>query len=271
LDHVFLLMSLVGLVSFCLMLTKRYRAWNGRNEWRTRLFQQERLHRLLVDAGLHWKASHVQAIRFGAAAIFLLYAYGAALWRQEDLSLVPVTVVAAWLLGTSPVRFSPLGLLVHVRRTVAAARRDGEWMVFLRLYENNRRNPHRSLQFSAFCEQVGPYLPMLRHDLLMLSQRVTVSGLEKAFEWLEERFPAHHEVFAIIQTTERLGNAEAVRFLHENSRVLTKLSSDRYERRWKAVGQWLNLLNTLPSMATFLTMLVLVLLYVTMIKSQVTP
>jgi len=126
LDHVFLLLSLAGLVSFCLLLTKRYRAWNGRNKWQTRLFQQERLHRLLADAGLHWKASHVQAILFGAAAIFLLYAYGSALWRQEELSLMPVAVMTAWLLGTSPVRFSPLGLLVHVRRTVAAARRDGD-------------------------------------------------------------------------------------------------------------------------------------------------
>lgn len=229
------------------------------------------MRRLLADAGLGWKTSHVQVIRFGAAVLFLVYAYGSVLWRQEDLSLAPIFVTAVWLLGTSPVRFSPFGLFAHVRKTVAATRRDGEWIVFLRLYENNRRNHHRGLQFAAFCEQVAPYLPLLRHDLLLLSQRVTVSGLEKAFKWLEERFPSHHEVFAIVQTTERLGNAEAVRFLHENSRVLTKLSSDRYERRGKAVGQWLNLLNTLPSMTTFLMMLVLVLLYVTMIKNQVTP
>jgi hypothetical protein len=114
-------------------------------------------------------------------------------------------------------------------------------------------------------------LPALRHDLLLLSQRVTVSGLEAAFHWLEKRHPAHHEVFTIVQTTERLGQAEAIRFLQENGRMLTKLSSDRYERRWKTVGQWLNLLNTLPSMATFVMMLVLVLQYVALLKGRIGP
>lgn len=270
-DRLFLLISIIGLVYFCVLLISRYRVWDWRNEMRTRLFRSERWRSLLEDAGFHWKVSHVQAMRIGVSAVYLFYAYGASIVLHEPFTIAPVILATGWWMATSPVRFSPLGLFIHVRKAYAAAKRGGEWIVFLRLYENNRRNKHRSLQFSAFCEQAAPYLPMLRHDLLILSQRVTVGGLEKAFEWLESRFPDHHEVFAIIQTTERLGAEEAVRFLSENNRVLTKLSSDQYERRWKTVGQWLNMLNTVPSMATFLMMVVLVMLYVTLIKSQVSP
>jgi hypothetical protein len=274
-DMVFLLISMIGLVYFCVLLLSRYRASNWHSEMRTRLFGDERLHQLLSDAGLGWKAAHVQAIRFGVAAVYPLYTYVTKVLLHEPFTVAPVMVAMLWLLGTSPARISPLGLLVHARKKHVAAKRDSEWIAFLRLYENNHRNKQRSLQFSAFCEQIAPYLPHLRHDLLVLSQRVTVDGMEKAFEWLESRFPVHHpfihEVFAIVQTTERLGSEEAVRFLYENSRVLTKLSSDQYERRWKTIGQWLNVLNTVPSMATFLMMVVLILLYVSMIKSQVAP
>lgn len=135
-------------------------------------------------------------------------------------------------------------------------KRDGELIAFIRLYEMSQ---HRRMQLSSFCEYAAAYLPLLHSDLLQFSQRLTLDGSDKAFIWLQSRYPNDHpfaqHVITYLQTSQTVDSHT------KNSIFLEKLSKDYYDRRKKANAPLFNLLNSLPSFLVFFMILMLLMQY----------
>lgn len=142
-------------------------------------------------------------------------------------------------------------------------KRDGELIVFIRLYDLSQ---HRQMQLPAFCEYAAAYLPMLRADLLHFAHRLTLDGAEKAFIWFQSRFPNHHpfaqHAITYLQTSQTADSDSNRR----NSLFLEKLSRNFYERRKKTNAPFFNLLNSLPSFLAFFMILLLLIMYMGIVR-----
>lgn len=148
---------------------------------------------------------------------------------------------------------------------------DGEAIAFARLYALARQNSS-SLSLPAFCEQVCNYLPNMRSMLLTLSQRISLEGSQRAFEWFEKQFPERHmfihQLCVFLQTADQL--PDPVAYIDQSSQMLDKISRDHYERRRKAIAPFVNILNTIPAALVFFMVLLLILKYMAITRSQIT-
>ncbi|MVP02127.1 hypothetical protein [Paenibacillus lutrae] len=234
----------------------------------------ERLQQLLEDAGWKIPSKIFNMLRYGVPILFLFLTYISNYVRLEEITIGPVIYALVALLLTSPSRYLPSGWLLkklHERRMI---RKDGELISFLRLYENNRMKKSAHVQFWAFCNQVSSHFQYLEKEILILGQRTNEESLENGLTWLVQQFPEDHlfisDVRTIILTTEGLDSESAVHFLKEQGKIITKISSDQYLRRWGFIGDIANVFNALPSALTFLMMIVLIMLYVNIIRTNLT-
>lgn len=190
------------------------------------------------------------------------------IWFLNMLLVLMLLLLCRQVLVRSPPRFLIIPKSVSLPpvsfpflRRRQELKRDGELIAFIRLYEMSQ---HRRMQLSSFCEYAATYLPLLRSDLLQFSQRLTLDGADKAFIWLQSRFPNDHpfaqHVFTYMQTSQTAQAKDS----DSHSRIslfLEKLSRDFYERRKKANAPLFNLLNTLPSFLIFFMILMLLITY----------
>jgi hypothetical protein len=235
-----------------------------------RLLRNEKMQKQFASWGVSIPVFKYQSVRYGAATGWLAITYLAGMITGDrPLSLLPAGVTFIFLLLTSTLPLSPLYLWMEIIKRRVELERDGELIALIRLYGILRRR--KGMQFAAFVEQAAKYLPALRLDLLSFSQRLTLEGTEKAFLWLESRFPAHHafvhHVCSLIQAAEQ--EDEPGLLVGQNSPFLEKMSRDHYERRRKAFSPWINVLNTVPSFLVFLMILMLILQYIGIAKSQI--
>ena len=149
-------------------------------------------------------------------------------------------------------------------------KRDGEAIAFVRLYALARQNKS-SVSLPAFCEQVAPFLPHLRQMLLSFSQRISLEGSVRAFEWLEKQFPERHlfihQLCTFLQTADQL--PDPTDFIDQNTQMLDRISRDHYESRRKAIAPFLNTLNAIPAALVFFMVLLLVLKFMAITRSQI--
>lgn len=189
------------------------------------------------------------------------------IWFFNMLLILALLLLCRIVMVRSPPRFPMISKSVSLPpvsfpflRRRQALKRDGELIAFIRLYEMSQ---HRRMQLSSFCDYAATYLPLLRSDLLQFSQRLTLDGADKAFQWLQSRFPNDHPFAQHVMTY--LQTSQAVQVNSDshsrNSQFLEKLSRDFYERRKKANAPLFNLLNMLPSFLVFFMILLLLISY----------
>lgn len=194
------------------------------------------------------------------------------IWFLNMLLILVLLLLCGQVLVRSPPRFPMIPKSVSLPpvsipflRRRQALKRDGELIAFVRLYELSQ---HRRMQLSSFCEYAATYLPLLRSDLLQFAQRLTLDGADKAFQWLQSRFPHDHpfaqHVITYLQTSQAGSDSHT-----RNSLFLEKLSRDFYERRKKANAPLFNLLNTMPSFLVFFMILLLLMKYMGIVMSGI--
>lgn len=244
---------------FCAMLAYR-RPPPIRRLVEEKLLNSAGVRRTFEAFGVRWNVRAYQSVRYLTAAGWVVYAYGSALAAGEKLTAGPLLVAALVVALTSTVPFSPVWWLLRWKKRRDELERDGELIAFARLFEMGRGKT----SLPVFCEQVSGYFPALRTDLLELSRRLTAEGPDRAFAWFESRFPEHHEF--VHHVTLLLRQPKDAR---EVSGFLEKLSRSHFERRWKMVGPWLSVLNTVPSFAVMVMIVMLVIQYITIIKEQI--
>ncbi|OKP97434.1 hypothetical protein [Paenibacillus sp. P46E] len=280
-DRLLLLIAVLGIVYLSLLVfvssssrQERYLLRLG-TRWKIigERMHNERLQLLLNNSGLTLSAGKITLFRYSAALIYLLVQGAGDFLRSEVFSIYDLLVAVLILLITSPLRYLPLGWLLAWLHQKTLIQKDGELISFIRLYENNRLRKRGYVQFGAFCAGTAGHFNYIRQDLYELSERAVDEGTERAIEWFCGKFPDNHafinDIRSILLATEGMDDdTEAANYLREQGKIITKISSDQYLKKWSFIGDVSTIINVIPSIATFLMIVSLAMQYILLIKGN---
>lgn len=264
-ETLFLLLTVVGfcLLAYAIADVRLHKKFHP--ELIAEKFQSEPLQKAFRDAGLNVSAQKFLLIRFfgfvGYEAVLALSSW----ISGSSFPIVPALIGVLLLLATSTVPVSPLGLALSWLKKRHDLRKDAELISFLILYEKSwKRRGYQ--QFSEFCRQRAAESKYLQPDLLILARRVDEEGIEKALDHFVSRFPPDHpfvkDIRSIIIAVEGMKDSDAaIKYLEDQSRIISGISSDVYSRKWKLIGDIGNIFNTLPAMILFLMAVLLIVQY----------
>jgi len=233
----------------------------------------EKLQQLLYDGGLSISAHKVTMFRYSAALLYFTLRVLGDYFSQNPSSAYDVLITMLILVITSPSRFLPFGWLLAWLHQRARIQKDGELISFIRLYENNRLRKHGYVQFGAFCAGTAGHFQYIRQDLYELSERAVDEGADHAIEWFCSKFPDHHafinDIRSILLATEGMDDdTAAAQYLREQGKMISKISSDQYLKKWSFIGEIASIINVIPSIATFLMIVSLAMQYIMLIKGN---
>lgn len=236
-------------------------------------FESEKLQTLLNNAGLKASSKRINLFRYSAAIAYVSVQVLNSFLRYQPFPLVDILIGIGIIALSSHARYLPLGLILRRMHHNEFVRKDGELISFLRQYENNRLRKKGSTEFGTYCAQVAPNLDYLRSDLYGMSERCVDLGTENAIKWFCDQFPSNHpfinDIRSILLATEGKNNdSEAAQYLSSQSKSISKISSDHYLRKWTRIGEYLTIVATIPSIATFLMVVVLAMKYILLIKGN---
>jgi len=60
----------------------------------------------------------------------------------------------------------------------------------------------------------------------------------------------------------------AAQYLREQGKMISKISSDQYLKKWSFIGEIASIINVIPSIATFLMIVSLAMQYIMLIKGN---
>jgi hypothetical protein len=233
----------------------------------------ERLQQLLNQSGLPISAGRLTLFRYSAALMYLVVQTAGDFIRAQPLSVYDLLVAVLILAVTSPLRYLPLGWLLAWLHQKTLIQKDGELISFIRLYENNRLRKRGYVEFGDFCAGTANHFTYIRQDLYELSERAVDEGSERAIEWFCGEFPENHtfinDIRSILLATEGMDDDhEAANYLREQGKMITKISSDQYLKKWSFIGDISTIINVIPSIATFLMIVSLSMQYIMLIKGN---
>ncbi len=233
----------------------------------------ERLQQLLYNSGITISAGKITLFRYSAALIYVLVQAAGDFLRSVPFSIYDLLVAVLILAVTSPLRYLPLGWLLAWMHQKTLIQKDGELISFIRLYENNRLRKRGYVQFGAFCAGTAGHFNYIRQDLYELSERAVDEGTERAIEWFCGKFPDNHafinDIRSILLATEGMDDdTEAANYLREQGKIIAKISSDQYLKKWSFIGDVSTIINVIPSIATFLMIVSLAMQYILLIKEN---
>lgn len=280
-DRLLLLIAVLGLVYLSLLVfvssstrQERYMLRLGAR-WKIlgERMHNERLQQLLHNSGLTISAGKITLFRYSAALIYVLLQAAGDFLRSAPFSIYDLLVGVLILILTSPLRYLPLGWLLAWLHQKTLIQKDGELISFIRLYENNRLRKRGYMQFGAFCAGTAGHFTYIRQDLYELSERAVDEGNERAIEWFCGKFPDDHafinDIRSILLATEGMDDdTEAANYLREQGKIITKISSDQYLKKWSFIGDVSTIINVIPSIATFLMIVSLAMQYILLIKGN---
>ncbi|WP_238652518.1 hypothetical protein [Paenibacillus piscarius] len=280
-NRVLLLIAVAGIVHLALLVfvssssrQERYMLRLGVT-WRAfgERLHNERLQQLLNRSGLPVSAGKITLFRYAAALLYLVVQVTGDFIRSEPVSVYDPLIALLILLITSPQRVLPLGWLLAWLHQRTLIQQDGELISFIRLYENNRLRKRGYVEFGAFCAGTASHFNYIRQDLYELSERAVDEGTERAIEWFCGRFPGNHafinDIRSILLATEGMDDDyEAAKYLREQGKIITKISSDQYLKKWSFIGDISTIINVIPSIATFLMIVSLAMQYIMLIKGN---
>ncbi|QQZ64648.1 hypothetical protein JI735_33920 (plasmid) [Paenibacillus sonchi] len=280
-DRIFLIISAVGISYLAYLI---FAAMGKKNEKDPIIkqmnlmavqgkFESEKLQKLLNNAGLQVSSRKINLFRFSAAALYVTVQALSNFIRNEPFSFMDVFIGVGILVVSSHAKFLPFGWILNRLHRNKIMRKDGELISFLRLYENNRLRRRGYIEFGTYCSQVAPTFEYLRNELYGMSERCVDIGTENAIKWFCDQFPHNHvfisDIRSILLATEGMSDDnEAAHYLSSQSKIISKISSDQYQRKWIRIGEYSTIVTTLPSIATFLMVVVLAMKYIMLIKGN---
>jgi hypothetical protein len=280
-DRLLLLITVIGIVYVALLVfvsssskQERYLVrlglrWDALGE----RVQGDRLQQLLNDSGLSISARKITFFRYSAALIYLLTQFASEFIRSDSFSIYDPLIALLILVVSSPNRYLPFGWVLAWLHQKTVIQKDGELISFIRLYENNRLRKRGYVQFGAFCGSTAGHFQYIRQDLYELSERAVDEGVEGAIEWFCAKFPDNHsfinDIRSILLATEGMDDdTEAANYLREQGKIISKISSDQYLKKWSFIGDLSTIINVIPSIATFLMIVVMAMQYIVLIKGN---
>lgn len=280
-DRLLLIFAVFGIVYVALLVfvstsskQERYILRLGL-KWRSleERVQDDRLQRVLNDSGLSISARKITMFRYSAALIYLVIQVVSNFVRSESFSVYDPLIAVLILMVSSPIRYFPLGWILAWLHQKTLIQKDGELISFIRLYENNRLRKRGYVQFGAFCGSTAGHFQYIRQDLYELSERAVDEGVEGAIEWFCAKFPDNHsfinDIRSILLATEGMDDdTEAANYLREQGKIIAKISSDQYLKKWSFIGDLSTIINVIPSIATFLMIVSLAMQYILLIKGN---
>ncbi|WP_410513888.1 hypothetical protein PaeBR_05560 [Paenibacillus sp. BR2-3] len=280
-DRLLLLIAVFGVVYLALLVfvsssskQERYLLRLGL-KWNTlgTRMGSDRLQLLLNNSGLSISARKVTMFRYCAGLLYFTLQAAGDYIRESPFSGYDLLITFLILVITSPSRFLPFGWLLAWLHQKTLIQKDGELISFIRLYENNRLRKHGYMQFGAFCAGIARHFQHIRQDLYELSERAVDEGTDRAIEWFCCKFPDNHafinDIRSILLATEGMDDdTEAARYLREQGKIISKISSDQYLKKWSFIGDISSIINVIPSIATFLMIVSLAMQYILLIKGN---
>lgn len=280
-DRLLLLITVIGIVYIALLVfvsssskQERYLVrlglrWNAFGE----RLEGDRLQQLLNDSGLSIPARKLTLFRYSAALIYLLAQLVSDFIRADSFSIYDPLIALLILVISSPMRYFPFGWVLAWLHQKTVIQKDGELISFIRLYENNRLRKRGYVQFGAFCGSTAGHFQYIRQDLYELSERAVDEGVEGAIEWFCAKFPDNHsfinDIRSILLATEGMDDdTEAANYLREQGKIISKISSDQYLKKWSFIGDLSTIINVIPSIATFLMIVAMAMQYILLIKEN---
>jgi len=280
-DRLLILITVIGIVYIALLVfvsssskQERYLVrlglrWNELGE----RVQGDRLQQLLIDSGLSISARKITLFRYSAALIYLITQVVSDFIRSNSLSIYDPLIALLILVISSPMRYLPFGWVLAWLHQKTVIKKDGELISFIRLYENNRLRKRGYAQFGTFCGSTAGHFQYIRQDLYELSERAVDEGVEGAIEWFCAKFPDNHsfinDIRSILLATEGMDDdTEAANYLREQGKIISKISSDQYLKKWSFIGDLSTIINVIPSIATFLMIVAMAMQYILLIKGN---
>lgn len=280
-DRLLLLIAVFGIVYIALLVfvsssskQERYLLRLGL-KWKSlgEREQGDKLQQVLDDSGLSISAGKITLFRYSAALLYLTLQVASDFIRSDSFSVYDPLIAVLILIVSSPKRYFPLGWLLAWLHQKTVIQKDGELISFIRLYENNRLRKRGYVQFGAFCGSTAGHFQYIRQDLYELSERAVDEGVEGAIEWFCAKFPDNHsfinDIRSILLATEGMDDdTEAANYLREQGKIIAKISSDQYLKKWSFIGDISTIINVIPSIATFLMIVSLAMQYILLIKGN---
>jgi hypothetical protein len=270
--------GLVWLATVILMI----RAPSIQNQFRRHLnrhslldrFKSDRMQNLLKNAGMEIDARKINFIRYMFALICIAADCLMRYFNDRPFTWRTIVIFLVFLLFTSSMRFSIITFVSKILHRQRNIQQDSELISFFRLYENSR-SKENTVQFHAFCRRVANHFIHINDQVLELSERAVDENIDHALEWWCKQYSSDHpfigEIRTIILTTEDMEDQEmAISYLKSQSSSIAKTTSDHYQRRWIVIGDIARVVNAAPSVLTFLMVFAMTILYLMIIRSQMT-
>lgn len=280
-DRLFTLISTFGIAYFALLVFLSMSKNHERDLFRKQIniravmmkFQSDKFQEKLDNSGYPIKSQNVNFIRYATALIFLLFLFLSSYVKGNAMSLKDVLIPIAILVVSSSRAYLPLGWFLNKKFQQNVLHKDGEIVSFLKQYQNNRLRNRGYIEFGAFCTQVAPTFEYLRNDLNELAEKATDDGVEEAIKHFCDKFPVDHHfmsnVRSILLATESMAdNNDAIEYLKKQNTAISKISSDHYQKKWTRIGDWAGIINVIPSISTFLMIVMLSLQYIMLLKGN---
>ena len=234
----------------------------------------EVLDEALERAGFRVRSYFFNSLRYGFLAVLTVFAFAQYYFVKDAKDfIVSLFVGVGWFVFTHPGQSMPFGFLLKRMAYSRAEAKNGQLLSFIQLYKSDRSRPGKRTQFWNFCYQAASNFPLLEKDLIRLASKATEEGIESALDWFQGLFPKDHpfagEILSMVLSAEKAQNREAVKnALERQGELLAKISSSRYTIRWKTLGDFLTAVNTLPAIVIIMTMVILILKYITIISKN---
>lgn len=280
-DRLFTLISTFGIAYFALLVFLSMSKNHERDLFRKQIniravmmkFQSDKFQEKLDNSGYPIKSQNVNFIRYATALIFLLFLFLSSYVKGTAMSLIDILIPIAILVISSSRAYLPLGWFLNKKFQQNVLHKDGEIVSFLKQYQNNRLRNRGYIEFGAFCTQVAPTFEYLRNDLNELAEKATDDGVEEAIKHFCDKFPVDHHfmsnVRSILLATESMAdNNDAIEYLKKQNTAISKISSDHYQKKWTRIGDWAGIINVIPSISTFLMIVMLSLQYIMLLKGN---
>jgi hypothetical protein len=270
--------TLIGLGYLCILIAtyKPETRAHYRERYRPAVlihkFHSERLQQMMSNTGIEFASFQINFFRYLIVVSFIVINVISRFFRGDEMSFTPFMFGLIFIICTSPHRFTPWGRILTILRNRRLIKKDSQLISLLRLYENNKMKL-QSFQLHAFFNRVSNHFNLIRSELLEVSERIIDQDIQDALDWWVQQYPADHQIMGQIRTilllTEGMEDQHrAAEYIKSQSEYISKISSDQYKRRWNMIGDYAKVVNSIPSILTFVMIFALVLLYVNLIRSQ---
>ncbi len=226
---------------------------------------------LFKESGLSISDHTVNLVRYGTVLGYIIIDFITRFLTKTSFSTLPLLIGLIIICLTAPIPFTPFSYILNKLKSRHSLNKDSELIGFMKFYENNLVRAH-PLQLHVFVRKTAVQFNTIQKELFLLSEMLIDKNLEESLDWWVKNYPEGHpfinEIRTIILSTQNTDHLEAKRYIESQAKYLSQLASDQYKKKGMFAGDIAKILNSAPSILSFIMITIFAFMYLMIIRSQ---